>query len=379
MRRLALCSMAAALAAPLWATSLAAQGSLSLQGFGYPTGQTSTRAAATAGALGEFDAGSPINPGALPGAGRSIMAFQLDPEFRNVVVDGRSVKTTTARFPLVTVGARVGTRGFVGVTFSTLLDRTWDAAYHDTVSVGPDRAPSTVSTKNRGALSDARLAFAWQLTERVQVGVAFHALTGANRMTLERTFNDSSTFGTLQQNTTLAYTGSALSAGIVARLLPHVVAAGSLRMGGSMRTRLDDSLATQGNAPNRFGASLLYDGIPGSQLAVRYSHEGWTGMRGLGTAALDVHDANELSVGADVAGPRIRESTTQFRFGARTRELPFGWNGNAVKEQTLAAGGGMTFARGWATLDLSLQRAQRSAGIQREKGTILSVGLTVRP
>ena len=54
------------------ARPLAAQGALSLQGFGYPIGQTSTKAAATGGALGETDAASPINPAALPNAGRSL-------------------------------------------------------------------------------------------------------------------------------------------------------------------------------------------------------------------------------------------------------------------------------------------------------------------
>ena len=51
MRRfLATALLAAASAAPL-----AGQGALSLQGFGYPVGQNSTRSSGTAGALGETD------------------------------------------------------------------------------------------------------------------------------------------------------------------------------------------------------------------------------------------------------------------------------------------------------------------------------------
>ncbi|MBW7932495.1 MAG: hypothetical protein H3C62_02540 [Gemmatimonadaceae bacterium] len=238
---------------------------------------------------------------------------------------------------------------------------------------------SRVAARVRGAINDARIAYAWQFTERFQAGVAYHAFTGANRMLLSRGFEDTTKYGALQQNTTLSYTGSAVSAGLLTRPLPHLYVAASVRMGGSMRTRYDDSLATQGNAPNRYGASLTWDGIPGSQLVARFSHEGWSRMRSLGSATLDVRDANELSFGAEIGGPKFQGLPTQVRLGARTRGLPFGYNGKAVKETTLAIGGGATFARGWASLDVSLQRNARKAGAMREQGTILSVGLTVRP
>lgn len=375
MRRLSFMALLATLGAP----PLAAQGALSLQGFGYPVGQNSSRAAATAGALGETDAGSPINPAALPGAGKSIFAFQIDPEFRSLQPGERTVNTVTARFPVIVVGARMGSRGFLAASFSTLLDRTWDAMYQDSVTVGGDRVASSVSASVRGAINDARVAYAWQFSEKLQAGVAFHALTGANRLRLARGFTDSTTFGNLVQNTTLAYGGSAVSAGVVAMALPHLAVAASVRLGGSMRTRYQDSLATSGNVPNRFGASVTYSGIPGSQIAVRMSREQWSRMRSLGSAALDVHDATELSAGVDMAGPKMGSMLSQFRLGARTRDLPFGWNGSTVSEVSLAMGGGLTFARGWATLDASVQRASRKAAGLKEQGTILSVGLTVRP
>lgn len=375
MRRfLATALLAAASAAPL-----AGQGALSLQGFGYPVGQNSTRSSGAGGALGETDPGSPINPGALPGAGRSLFSVQLEPEFRQLTVDGRAVNTTTARFPVISVGTRAGTRGFLGLSFATLLDRTWDAAYTDSVTVGSDRVASTVSTSVRGAINDARIAYAWQFNERLQAGVAFHALTGANRIRLARTFTDSTKFGSLSQETTLSYAGSAVSAGLVSRALPHLYVAASARLGGVMRTRYDDSSATRGNAPNRYGASLTYDGIPGSTLLLRLNHEQWSRMRALGQATLDVRNASEIALGAEIAGPKVQGTPSQFRLGARTRGLPFAWNGHAVREQVLSVGGGATVARGWAGLDVSLQRAVRRAGGLTEKGTILSVGLTVRP
>ncbi|MBM3907397.1 MAG: hypothetical protein FJ363_04855 [Gemmatimonadetes bacterium] len=375
MRRLLLSLLlGAAVTAPL-----AAQGALSLQGFGYPTGQLSTRAAATAGAFAETDAGSPINPAALPGAGRSIFAFQVDPEYRRVTVGGRDVNTKTARFPVVSVGTRTGARGFLGISFSSVLDRTWDASFRDTVVVSGANVGSRVSTQVRGAMNDARVAYAWTFSERLQAGVAFHAYSGANRMNLSRTFDDTTTYGALVQNMTLSYAGSSLSAGLVSRPVTHLYVAASLKLGGAMKTRYADSVATHGNAPHRFGLSVTYDGIPGSQLTARFSKETWSRMQSLGSSQLDARDATDISVGAELAGPRFRSTTTLVRLGGRTRGLPFAYLGDAVRENTLAIGGGATFARGWATLDVSLQRNDRSGGGLKELGNILSVGLTVRP
>ncbi len=371
--------LAASAVAALPGTPLAAQGALSLQGFGYPTGQLSTRAVGTAGALGETDAGSPINPGALPSGGRTFFSFQIDPEFRSVRVGGRDVNTNVVRFPVISVGAKVRSRGFIGASFSTLLDRTWDASYDDSVLVSGQKVRSTVATAVRGAINDARVAFAWQFSERLQAGVALHALSGANRMKLARVFSDSGTFGPLAQNTTLSYGGTAVSAGFLAVPVPHFIVAGSARLGGAMSTRYDDTLATKGHVPNRYGLSVVYDGIPGSQIAVRYNRDQWSRMRSLGSAALLVNDATDLSAGLDIAGPKWQDVPTQFRLGARTRDLPFGWAGHVVKEQSLAVGGQVSLARGWASVDAALQRAVRTAGGVRDRGTSLSVGLTIRP
>lgn len=375
MRRLFLTAIVAAASA----SPLAAQGSISLQGFGYPTGQLSSRASATGGALAEMDPASPINPASLPNSGRSIFAFQYDPEWRSITAGGRTVNTLTARFPAITIGARLGVRGFLAASFSTLLDRTWDAAYNDTVLVGGDKAASTVSAQVRGAINDARIAFAWQFTERLQAGVGLHAFTGANRIVLERTFSDSTTYGALSQRTTLAYQGTGFSAGVIATPSSHLAVAASLRMGGSMKTRYDDKVATEGNAPTRYGVSFTYDGIPGSSLALRVNHDQWSRMRSLSSRALDVHDATEIAGGAEINGPKVQGQPSAFRLGLRTRDLPFGWNGHTVTEKTFSIGGGFTFARGWASLDASLQQSTRSTTGLSEKGRTLSVGLTVRP
>ena len=53
-----------------------AQGNLSGQGLGFPTGQLSARAEGTGGAIGEIDPISLVNPAALAFIGTTTLFFQ---------------------------------------------------------------------------------------------------------------------------------------------------------------------------------------------------------------------------------------------------------------------------------------------------------------
>jgi hypothetical protein len=78
-----------------------AQGTLSTQGFGYPTGQMSTRSVGAGGALAEIDPLSVTNPAALLGLGGSALYFQAEPEYRTINRASASQRSTIARFPVV--------------------------------------------------------------------------------------------------------------------------------------------------------------------------------------------------------------------------------------------------------------------------------------
>src|SRR6185437_2278266 len=77
-------------ATALTAPALHGQGSISSQGLGYPPGELSTRALGTAGAIGEIDARSPINPAALAIRTAPQVYAQYDPEFRTITSNGQS-------------------------------------------------------------------------------------------------------------------------------------------------------------------------------------------------------------------------------------------------------------------------------------------------
>ena len=61
-----------------------AQGALSLQGLGYPSGGMSARAEGTGTGVADFDPISLTTPASLASVGSAALFFQYSPEFRSV-------------------------------------------------------------------------------------------------------------------------------------------------------------------------------------------------------------------------------------------------------------------------------------------------------
>ncbi|MGH8518433.1 MAG: hypothetical protein ACREUE_13360, partial [Panacagrimonas sp.] len=172
-----------------------AQGTISTQGFGYPTGGLSTRAAAGGGAFGEFDFSSPRNPSSTLGWGRGGLYFQYEPEFRRVSAGSSTDNTMTARFPIWMAGMQLGSRAMGTVTSSTLLDRTWATRIRGGQILGPDSVGYEERVESSGAINDIRLGVAYSVRSRFSVGIGLHGYTGENRMNLTRQFDDSLRYG----------------------------------------------------------------------------------------------------------------------------------------------------------------------------------------
>jgi len=363
------------------AAALGAQGALSLQGFGYPGGELSTRALATGGSLADFDANSPINPAALMVGTRATVYLQYDPEFRWVTGAGNSATTTTARFPLFLISGKLGKARF-SLSYSSFLDRSWTNTYSDTQTIGPARVPSTVTAISNGGIADVRGAMSYTFSDKLTIGVGVHVFPGENQVVFGRSFpSDSTSFGAFQSTNTFNYSGSAVSFGVVATPIQHFNIGLSGRRGFSMHMHQGDSTTLgDANVPNRGSVSLAYDGMPGTILSARYGFEDWSAMKGLGGAGLAVFDATELSAGIETGGPKVNSITMPVRLGFRTRTLPFGVGSEQVRETEISAGGGIPLSQGRVALDLTLAHAQRSANVgYAESGWILSVGVAIKP
>ena len=381
------------LAAALLPAALAAQGSLGTQGYGYPTGQLSTRAMGAGGSFGEFDPASPLNPAAVSYFRRATLSAQYDPEFRRTTAGGVNQTATIARFPVITAGFPVRDRIALSLSASTYLDRSFVTAYETTSQIGDETVTATQSIESRGSIADLRVGAGMIAARWLRFGVAGHLLSGENRLISGRRFADTSQFASVSDSTSLDYSGAAVSGGVEVTPVRWLTLAGSMRRGLDLRVQRNDTTLRTASAPNRIGVGVRLDAVTGASFAAGYARTEWSRMRELGSTSLEVRDAPEFSVGVEAVGPRLGSTPTLFRLGGRDRTLPFGLGAADVKERSYAGGVGLPFGGGRAFADLAVQYAGRrlegatgltggSGGLAdgaRERAWTISVGFSVRP
>jgi hypothetical protein len=368
------------LGAALLASRAGAQGVLSSQGFGYPAGGVSSRAAGAGAGFAEFDPTSTRNPSAISAWGRGGIFFQYEPEFRRLRGPGGNDNTLTARFPLAMLAITAGSSGVIALSHSTLLDRTWETQVRGGQRLGDDSVEFLETTRSSGAINDFRLGFSWTFGTKLSIGGGAHALTGQNRLALTRVFDDSLAFGTLERALTLGYSGTALSAGATWRPINALAFSASGRWGGELTLRIEDSTSAKATVPGRYGFGVRFDGIPGASIGVSAEHVTWSDMAGIGSSDLTTFDTWEYGAGAELLGPRMRGAVSLFRLGYRMRDLPFAADGAEVSEKAYTVGAGLPLAGARAVFDLAVQRVSRSAVTSVEENAwIVSLGLTVRP
>ncbi|HEX3533495.1 MAG TPA: hypothetical protein VHT23_04685 [Gemmatimonadaceae bacterium] len=355
-----------------------AQGALSTQGLGYPTGEMSARAEGTGGALGDFDALSLVSPASIAGVGASAIFFQYSPEFRRVTAGSGTASTVTARFPMVSGIIPMGQAWALGVSSATFLDRSSETSLARRELVGTDSVNMTEINKVLGAINDVRLAIAWTGTPKVRLGGGMHVFSGSNRVTLSQIFPDSAKYSTSSESARLSFTGFAASAGIElhpSRVIGFAIAG---RKGGDLTAKSSDSTIGRGRLPDHYSVSVSYDGITGANLSARAAHDNWSSLNTIGST-VQGFDSWDYSFGGEASGPRVMQRVLVMRAGARVRTLPFGFNGQKVSETSFMGGVGVPLARERAALDFSLQHAARSSASIKERGIILSFGLRVSP
>ena len=371
-------------AAALIAAPLAAQSNVSTQGYGYPQGQLSSRALSMGGSIGEIDPSSALNPASIGRLGSRTVIFQIEPEFRSVTAPNGTDKTTTARYPLVNIGVPFGEHWVIGVSASSLLDRTWQTARSDTQDIGGDQVPTRIELISQGAINDVRLATTWTNRRWLSIGVAFSGITGRNVLSTLESFEDSA-FADYTADQILSYGGSAVSGGVqVTSSRLSTVFGLSYRHGNSLHVRAGDTTMTRGKAPSRFGASMAFTGLQGTVLSARVGHDKWSNMTPMlanESTGEKAHDSWELGAGAEFTGPRVLGQTLLIRTGGRSRTLPFEAAGKTVTERSASLGTGANFGGGRMSTDVTLIRQWRSADLPSisERAWTFSLSLTARP
>ncbi len=358
--------------------ALAAQGSVSNQGFGYPLGGLSGAAAALAGANGEIDPNSAINPAAITRSNRFSVMLRFEPEMRETKFGSGGANATVMRFPAFQATGAIGR--FVGsVGVSTMLDRSWRNQYADSLIIGGEPVGSVLQIGSEGAMSDARAAVGYVVHPRLQVGVAMHALTGENRTLFLRTFDDTSGVAAISQSNSFGFTGTAYSFGIVGEPVKDLLVSASARLGQDMKLELQGTELGAASVPSRSGLGVTYFGISGLTLFGRVDQTKWKDLEGLGSDSVSIFNGTEVALGAEALGPRVLGANSAIRAGFRSRNLPFGVNGNSVQERGFAFGVGLPVSRGRGQLDLGAQRLRRSVAGINETAWLLSLGFGIRP
>lgn len=373
------CVMAIA-AVTIGVTPAEAQGTISSQSLGYPPGQLSTRAEGAAGALGDIDGRSPINPAALVLRPVSEVHAQYDPELRVVSGPAGSASTTTARFPNVGAVLPMNNHFVFGVSASTLLDRTWATQTQRLDTLGSEAVPSTQSLRSEGGITDLRLAAGYAPNGRLRIGLGLHGYTGSARVTAQNIFQDTLRFRGISQTTNLTYSGTAISAGVIFDIVPQLTVSASGRKGGTASMTVGDTVLSRAHIPDSYSGTVSYQGLPGTLVALRGSHTSWSQIAALSTQGFRAVDANDVSLGVESAGPRVGGLPILIRAGARRRTLPFPAANNIVTETSFGGGLGVPIALDRVTLDVAVLRNSRSGvpGID-EHAYNLSFGLQVHP
>jgi hypothetical protein len=362
-------------------TPLAAQGSLGSLGFGYPVGGLSTRAAGTAGAFGDFDPLSPLNPAALGGLQRMVLSAQTEPEYRTLTLNGVNERTTIQRIPLIAVLFPFRGGLALGLSASSFLDRSYSMITTGSAMIEGVPVPTNDRLDIRGAIGDMRAAVGWQINPRFKVGLGGHVFTGENVAVRERTFADTLLFGSVLDSSRVNYFGTALSVGGEVRIVKGLSAIGSYRTGNSLKSRIRDSVRTTAEVPDRIGAALRYDGITGATFSLGIEQVKWSSMASLGSGLTTAQDANNVRGGVEVQGPQFRGSPIFLRAGFARNELPFSVSAERVKETRYSTGFALPIARDAATIDFSLQRANRALANTgaKESAWLLGFGVQIRP
>ena len=362
------------------AARASAQASLSLQGFGFPAGQMSTRTLGAGGSLAEIDPLTPVNPASVALLLTRLIYVQAEPEFRSVRSQNGTDHTTTPRYPNVFGAIPIGSGLVVSLGSSSLLDRTGTTTFASPqILSGTDTVLMTTKLQIQGAMNDVQLAAGWSPTTWFRFGLGAHAITGHNLVTLTQTFDDTLAFATARNQRILSFSGSAASVG-VQFLAKDLTFAASARQGGTLSLSAGDTTLSHARVPNRFGASVTYTGIANSFISARTAHDNWSVLGSLGNPGLRSVDGWDTSIGADIAGPKLGSRPLFLRAGFRDRTLPFTANATTVTERSESVGLGTLFANGRVLSDFALIHANRSADVNAsESAWTLSIGLSIRP
>lgn len=362
----------------------AAQSSIfGIRGLGIPQAPLSARSYGTAGSAGYLDGMSGTNPAAITSIVGLTAGIDLYQNWRSSTTPGGTGSASDAGLPYVNVVNRVKeTPWYFSGSFGSYTDRAFGTVTNDTTSLNGVPVSFHDSLESRGGISDFRLAVGYRKGNKAAYGFGFHFITGSNRISLNRTFSDS-TFEPVVQRSELAYNAIGLSLGAVFHPTEPLVLSAVVRRDGSINVDRDSIQALNYTMPWTFGGGAQYRMGARGTISAQATYTTW------GDANEEIQSAGgigadntiQAALGAEIVTSRPTPGKLPVRIGIRTATLPFPLaEGAQASEFAVAGGTGVRFANGRAAADFGLERYWRSSdGGFSEDGWTLVVGLVLKP
>jgi hypothetical protein len=353
------------------------------RGLGFPGRGVAVRAMGSGGAFGLFDPESSQNPASLGAVGALTSTFTVTQGFRRVENPAGQASVRDTRFPQLMVAGPI--RQFpaaLGFSYSNYTSRDFDLASSQTIDLRGEPISVSDTLSSRGGLNDFRVAGSYRLGERWAVGLGFHVITGSNRVASVRVFDDPRYLSS-RQRSELSFAGVGLSVGLLRQLGSSFAVAALVRTDGHLNMDRDSLRVGTIDLPYTFGFGLRMR--PGAKLdlGVQTLVRTWSGANSdlLRLGGTGAQNTVEVALGGEYISDLKRPYRRPLRFGARYATLPFPLvvGGEQGHELTISAGSGVRFAQQRAGLDLGVEHAWRTEGPYKERGFLVSIGISVRP
>ena len=367
------------------APSLAAQSSMfGARGLGLPGRAYSAHAWGLSGANSLFDPESGRNPASIGRFLTVTAAFQVVPEWRSTENPAGEESARLTQFPhFIVAGPLRSTLFAVGLSVSNYTSRDFKFVSQHTETIRGAPVEITDTLFSRGGLNDIRLAVSYLAGPTLDVGAAFHVITGVNRMNQTRVFSDT-TFLPSEQSAELSYAGVGLSIGAVYRPNARLGLAASIRADNKASLDRDSTNVDAIDLPYTFAAGIQWQASAKLTAAAQATMRTWSGANSdlLEQGGNGAKNTLELNAGFEYARDPRAAWRRPIRLGVHYTQLPFLLTAGAEQptEFGVSLGTGTRFAGQRGGIDLAVEKNWRRAGSDyKESGWLLILGISVRP
>ena len=353
-----------------------------VRGLGFPGRALAVRSLGSGGGFGLFDPESSQNPAAMANVVALTSVFTISQGFQQVENPAGSASVRGTRFPQLMVAGPVrAVPAAVGFSFSNYTSRDFTLATSETIDLRGVPVGVSDTLSSRGGLNDFRIAGSYRLGSRWAVGGGFHIISGSNRLTSTRVFDDPGYLPS-RQRSELSYAGVGVSVGVMGQFGTNFGLSAMARADGHVNVDRDSTRVGTVDLPYSFGLGVRWRPVASLDLAGQALLRTWSGANSdlLAMGGTGAKNTVEVAAGAEYTADPRRPYRRPIRFGARYATLPFPLVlGQQGREIGVSAGSGIRFAQQRAGIDLAVEHVWRSEGVYSENGFLISLGVSVRP